>query len=326
MVNSVISVIIPVYNGEVWIKRCIDSLLNQNSQSLYQLEIIIIDDGSIDNTAIIAEDYQKAHNEIRVFNTENRGVSEARNTGISVSTGDYITFVDADDYVDSDYFEKLMEGITKDIDIVCGGYKAEYEDSVISKMYPANIIEGKENILRTYLKGNQINVGVCSKVYKSSIAKRVTFDSRYRIGEDKLFLFECFGLASKIKTSSSCGYHYVINQSSVMREKFTEKKLDGLFVSEEIRDFIVNNFPNLTNEVESWLIDVKCRTCSELYTVQNVDRYKKVYTDLLKDIHSYSIIKKAKYSSWKHFIAFLIMRESPPLYHYLKNETKMEFR
>ena len=326
MKDNVISVIIPVHNGELWIKRCINSLLNQNDKNKHPLEIIIVDDGSTDRTSNIIDTYQLNYDEVRVIHTENRGVSEARNTGLELSTGEYITFIDVDDYVETDYFEKLMGGVKQDIDIICGGFKVDYAGTVITKSYPETQIEGCENILRAYFAGELLNINVWGKIYKASTAKKVLFNSRYKVGEDKLYLFECFLLSRKIIISNTCGYHYFVNQSSVMREEFTKKKLDGLFASEEICHRAVDNFPSLRNEAESWLIDVKCRACDELLSVRYSDKYKEIFDDLINDIQNFSIIKKVKYSSKKHFIVFLIMRICPRLYSYLKRNTKLQYK
>lgn len=326
MENSKISVIIPVYNGELWIERCLNSLLNQNDKSKFPLEIIIINDGSTDGTSKIIDLYQLNHNEVRVIHTENRGVSNARNTGLNLSTGEYITFIDVDDYVDSDYFEKLMDGVKHDTDIICGGFKAEYGGTIITKSYSETQLEDGEEILRAYFGGELLNINVWGKVFKAELAKKVMFNSRYKVGEDKLYLFECFLLARKVTISNTCGYHYFVNQSSVMRERFTDKKLDGLLASEDMCHRAVQLYPTLRNEVESWLIDVKCRACDELFVVCHSDEYKHLYDELLKDIRRYPILKKARYSSRKHFIVFLIMRASPGLYRYIKKNTKLQYR
>lgn len=326
MENCKISVIIPIYNGELWIERCLNSLLNQNDKSKFPLEIILINDGSTDGTSKIIDFYQLNHNEVRVIHTDNRGVSNARNTGLNLSTGKYVTFIDVDDYVDSDFFEKLMDGVKHDTDIICGGFKAEYGGTIITKFYPETQLEDSEKILRAYFGGELLNINVWGKVFKAELAKKVMFNSRYKVGEDKLYLFECFLLARKVTISNTCGYHYFVNQSSVMRERFTDKKLDGLLASEDMCHRAINHYPNLRNEIESWLIDVKCRACDELFTVRYSGQYKEIYDKLINDIRDYSIIKKAKYSSKKHLIVFLIMRASPGLYRYIKENTKLQYR
>lgn len=326
MESRKISVVIPVYNGELWIKRCVESLLNQICGKKYTLEIIIVDDGSVDNSPIIVDRYESSHPEIKVIHSSNKGVSVARNKGIQIATGEYITFVDVDDYVDPEFIDKMMDGIENDIDIISGGFNAEYTKATIKKVYPKTEIRGKEDILRTFFEGKLININVWGKVYKTTIAKKVLFNDKYKVGEDKLYLFECLLMANKITIVNACNYHYVVNDSSVMRESFSEKKLDGLIVSEDICNRVIGICPRLENEASSWLMDVKCRACDELLKVRNTSQYKKTYRDLLKDIRSYSIIKKAKYSNKKHLVVFMIMRISPSTYAFLKKNTKLQYR
>ena len=121
MTNPAISIISPVYNAQEGIKQCIDSLLNQ---SFTDFEIILINDGSTDNSLEVIKEYADANDFIRVIDKENEGVAKTRNKGIQLAKGKYVVFIDNDDFVDSDYLERFYNEIDQEqLDIVLGGYK-----------------------------------------------------------------------------------------------------------------------------------------------------------------------------------------------------------
>ena len=123
-----ISIIIPVYNVEPYLRRCIDSVLEQTMQDY---EIVVVNDGSTDNSGSICDQYANQYDQIRVIHKQNGGLSDARNTGIKAATGDYILFLDSDDYLDTDALEKLWTGVNKNVDIIIGGYKKIYQDYML---------------------------------------------------------------------------------------------------------------------------------------------------------------------------------------------------
>ena len=130
--NSLISIIIPVYNVEKYLSRCIDSILNQTYKNL---EIILVDDGSPDNCGAICDEYALKDNRIKILHLKNGGPSYARNKGIEIATGDYIGFVDADDYIDENMFNKmLLKQKEVDADIVCCNHTLVYYDNKIKKL------------------------------------------------------------------------------------------------------------------------------------------------------------------------------------------------
>ena len=133
-----ISVIIPVYNGEKYIKRCIDSI---KKQTFNDWEIILVDDGSKDKTGVICDSYALEDKRIKVFHKSNGGVSVARNFGIDKAIGDYITFVDCDDWIEKDFFEKVVNFLTKDsVDILITGFIFDKNGNY----FRANLLKGRD--------------------------------------------------------------------------------------------------------------------------------------------------------------------------------------
>lgn len=319
------SVIIPVYNGEKWINRCLASLLAQELTS--EMQIIIIDDGSIDKSLLIAKKFEKNNSAIKVISTANMGVSNARNIGLKEAEGEYITFVDIDDYIEPGFFKEMLPEVDKKVDVICGGFKAEYSNGhILTHNYSFAQIEGTKRMIKAFLDGAYIDVNVWGKLYRSEIAKSINFDTSYKVAEDKLYLFECLNKAKTLSIVESSKYHYVINEDSVIRSAFSPKKLDGLFVSEKICDVVKNRYPELSELAASWLIDVKCRACGELLEVRKTQQYKALYQELLKEIRSYSIRKKFRLSSKKHFVSYITTCISPIFCEFVKKRLKLQYK
>lgn len=219
-----VSVIIPVYNAELHLKQCIESLLSQTLQSC---EFIFINDGSTDKSQFIIEEFQKTDNRIILLNQENQGVSVARNQGLKIVKGNYIGFVDADDYIEKDYFEKLYNEISQNnLDCIVGKYKSTLDghSSVSNHPFPSNEIFNSEfiknNIIPFFIKEDKLNT-IWNKVYKAEIIKsnpNIQFPKGIVIGEDGLFNLLFFNLCNSVKFIDYCGYNYLEIAKSATRD------------------------------------------------------------------------------------------------------------
>ena len=180
-----VSIIIPVYNSEKYIGRCIDSILNQTYTNY---ELILIDDGSTDNSLKILNDYKKKDNRIRVYSQKNKGVAITRNRGIKLSNGQYICFIDNDDYIENKYLENLVSNCCNN-DFVIGGYKRVSDDKILFKKKLKNTNFSKFE-----------NVAPWGKLIKKSylINNKIEFFS-FPIGEDIIFNIKLFSLTTKFK-------------------------------------------------------------------------------------------------------------------------------
>lgn len=202
--NKKVSIIIPVYNAEKLITRCLDSLINQTYKNI---EVVCINDGSTDKTYAILKEYAKKYDSIYCYTQKNKGCGETRNRAFSLVTGEYITFVDADDYVEEDYIEKLISN-AKNYDIVVCGYK-KYDTNLnfLFKKTPKGVEEDYFTFLST----------VC-KLYKKTFLDKfnLKFSSR-KVGSDTLFTLNCFSLTNKIKMIDYNGYWIIENAHSITR-------------------------------------------------------------------------------------------------------------
>lgn len=217
-----ISVIIPVYNVEKYLEQCINSLLNQ---TLKDCEFIFVNDGSKDSSKEIIEKYKALDNRIILINQENQGVSIARNNGLNVAKGEYIGFVDADDYIEEDMYETLYNATIEDnCDVVLSNWKHEISGNFITKNYrfPKNTLLDRtfiNNIILPYfLEEDNLNT-VCNKLYKNLIIKEnnIQFPERVALGEDGVFNMRVFCRAMSLKYIDYAGYYYREVEGSATR-------------------------------------------------------------------------------------------------------------
>ena len=217
-----ITVIIPVYKVEQYLRQCLDSVVNQTYRNL---EIIIIDDGSPDNCPAICDEYGARDHRITVIHKKNSGLCAARNDGIKRATGDWITFVDSDDWCELDYYEQLLQGMgDHSPDIMCAGGKiAEYpfdarvEYTFTKPFYYTQACELKE-LMAGVIVWTKTNEGEkrrvfgfpWDKLYKTAFLRdnNLQFDDSSRAWEDLWFNFQAFDKASSICGCSYVGYHY----------------------------------------------------------------------------------------------------------------------
>lgn len=224
-----ITIIIPIYNGEKHLQRCLDSISHQTYKDF---EAIIVDDGSTDGTADICDNMARIDSRFRVIHQDNAGVSAARNVALEQAKGD-VTFIDADDYVEPDYIEKLKKGLDHpEVDISYCAHREEDEE------YNTIAVRGKKQdaIIAScdYNWSNESHGEVWATLFRKEVVKEVTFDKRFFVGEDNLFFLQCLKKARKLYYVHQPLYHYVLYQESAYHGAFSLKKITGVYVWEEI--------------------------------------------------------------------------------------------
>lgn len=242
MNNPKISIIVPVYNVEKYLDDCIKSLVVQTYKNL---EIILIDDGSPDNCPQICDEWAKRDDRIKVIHKKNAGLGAARNTGILNATGDYIGFVDSDDWISSDMYEKLLKlALQKDADIACG--KIIYTTTPDIKIKDNDIVHeySQEEFSKLYFKiaSNKTVHYVVNKLYRANIGRKIHFPEGM-INEDVEGFFYALYNSKKIVTINHTVYFYRQNCSSISYKWFTKKQLDLLTVWEHVYFFCKNSKP-----------------------------------------------------------------------------------
>ena len=219
--NDLVSIIIPIYNVQEYLPRCIESVLNQTYKNF---ELILVDDGSPDRSGDICDYYAKKDSRIKVIHKQNGGVSSARNYGIKIAQGEFINFIDSDDWIPNDSIENLVN-LQKEnnADLVCCTYERYLLNSKIVPVKFCDKFFSVENV-----DYEEINVllsdlfrGACTKLYKSSIIKvnNILFDEKVKIGEDSIFVYSYLSKSKTIRCSNLISYKYIINKASAMRSK-----------------------------------------------------------------------------------------------------------
>lgn len=244
MENKKVSIIVPVYNVELCIEDCLDSLLNQTYSNY---EIILINDGSTDNSIEICNKYNDK--KIKKINQTNKGVSVARNVGISYATGQYIMFVDADDMVSKNYIENLVASIEKSsTDMVICKYTKE-KDELVNNESSQNI-EGKiinaNTILESMIENNLQEGYLWNKIFKKSIIDEnfLKFKEGVSVWEDLYFVMEYLSKADKVFTINEKLYYYRTREGSAVNRKETATELAGKI---KIMELIMQNYSSIVN-------------------------------------------------------------------------------
>ena len=210
--EKLVSIIVPVYNMMMYLQKCVDSLIEQSYQNI---EIILVNDGSTDNSGSLCDHLAKKDARIRVIHKSNGGLSDARNAGIDVATGDYLTFIDADDYYAPNAIEKLVEAATEsNADIVCMGSFLVSSDYLMVK--EERLIEetvSSDDYFRCVCEGTRSS-SVCTKLFKPSVFQSARF-TKGRLSEDFLFLLTVLFEPRVIRTIPFAGYYYYRRESSI---------------------------------------------------------------------------------------------------------------
>lgn len=255
-----ISIIVPVYNGEKYLQRCLDSIQNQ---TYADFEVIVVDDGSIDGTREICDNMARRDLRFHIIHQANEGVAVARNTALTQAKGDLV-FIDADDYVDVDYLEKLRKGLDyPEVDIsYCLGQDEDEEQNRISWRGQ------KEDVLfdsQDYdWNGELQHPIVWGAIFRKDIVNGITFDEKLSVGEDSLFFAQCLKNARKLYFVHDTVYHYVQYQESASHGKFNLKKISEIYAWREICRLYQKN--NAENQIKAALAVRIRKVCCNYYS------------------------------------------------------------
>lgn len=281
-----ISVIIPVFNSSLYLDHCLSTVVNQ---TLKDIEIILIDDGSTDDSLNVIKNYAKKYNNIKYTSKENEGQAIARNIGIQMSSGEFITFIDSDDYIELNMLEKLYNIAKSDnSDIVLCDYVEEYSNKNIEKK---SLYIEADNINKSYIL---CVAGPCSKIINSNIFKKN--DIKFLEGNiyEDLAVIPALALYSnKISYCNEILYHYVIRQNSTMNQTKYSKKLESIF---NVMDFLSNQFEgtNFSEELEFLYINhLLYAGCGRFLKYKNTQDMINKIIDIMNS--KYPLWKKNKY-------------------------------
>jgi glycosyltransferase involved in cell wall biosynthesis len=217
--EPLVSVVVPIYNAEIYISRCVESILEQTYRNF---ELILVNDGSTDKSGAVCDEYAKNDDRIRVVHQVNGGVSSARNAGMNCAKGEYLFFVDADDWAEPDYLKSMLpEG---DEDLVYVGHTDEYPDGRTVRSVPAECLMAIDQENRDFIQDIPMTF-IFHGCYKADICRScsITFDESVSVGEDVLFILQYLENCRSIRFRDRSDYHYCHNPGSVIRRYHSDK-------------------------------------------------------------------------------------------------------
>lgn len=203
-----ISIIVPVYNAQKYIKRCVESIVNQTYKDW---ELFLIDDGSKDESGTICDQLAKSDSRIQVFHTENQGASAARNRGLDEATGEYVTFVDADDWIETNHLQVLIDQVLPDVDLCINSFITDLYYGTRPYCYKQiQTHDNLESLEMFFSVLNQHSQFLWNKLFKRKIIEEnsIIFNTNISLGEDNIFILEYLNYIHGLSASPACTYHY----------------------------------------------------------------------------------------------------------------------
>lgn len=309
--NPEISIIVPVYNVEKYLKRCIDSILNQSFENF---ELILVDDGSTDNSGKIVDEYKSIDKRIRVIHKKNGGQGSARNRGLDIAKGNYIGFVDSDDWIHRDMYKCMYKFITEDnTDIV------QVDHDIVKEYIPdekCNLSDIEviciDNIIDKFTGCNPFEIlpfiFPVNKLYKKQIWKELRFPEG-KFAEDLRVIYKIYFKVSKFKSIDFKFYNYYMSPNSSTRGEFNIKKLEDIEAWEEMFKFLDDNDLSINR------CNLKAIYCRRILTYYfKCYKYKDMQKELKKKFNvNFRYILQNKKLNYKEKAVYISFRISPLL-------------
>ena len=244
-----ISVIVPVYNVEQYLERCVDSIINQTYTNL---EIILVNDGSTDNSGKLCDELAKKDKRIRVIHKENGGLSDARNRGIEEAESDLVGFIDSDDYIDRDMYEILLKNLDNtDADLsMCALYDV-YNNTPEAQVTNKETWElSSEQAIKMVMEAKILSVTAVNKLYRKSLFSDLKFEVG-KIAEDAFIMIKLLDKCEKIVATNEKKYYYVHRENSITTQKFSTKFLNVIEAYEQNSNIILEKYPKLKDVAQT---------------------------------------------------------------------------
>lgn len=321
---SKISIIVPVYNVEKYLEKCVNSILNQ---TFTDFELILVDDGSPDNSGAMCDQFAEKDERIKVIHKENGGLSDARNAGIEVAEGEYLGFVDSDDYIAEDMYDLLYANIVnEDADLsICGIYDV-YENKEPQKRIQQYMILNKAEAMKVVLEAKIVSVHAVNKLYKKEIFTHV----RYPVGkitEDAAVILSILEKTEKIVIDTNQKYYYFHRANSISSNLFSKKDLNTISTWTENEKYVSEFYPELLEVAHT-------RVCWAYFTVLDKMMHSKLTEEeklIQKKIvvflrKNFVFIMKNKYFTKARKLSICALQFSVHMYSYFPKLQEANYR
>ncbi len=266
---GLVSILIPVYNAEKYLSQCLNSVLGQTYSNL---EIIAVNDGSQDRSLAILQEFEKKDSRIKVFNQQNSGVSNARNFALAKATGEYVLFIDSDDFIEKDMVETLVDCLAKNenCDIVLCKNDITMEGEPVNAHKDSGDFEiwDRDRQIYEFLRHKRINGALYTKLIRLSVCKNYKFDPEVGFGEDAQWLFKVISNCNNMFVLDKTLYHHVLQGESISFKPYSSKKFSSIKVWREIEREILENYPQWKSLVKERLL------CSATYLLYEMKKSK----------------------------------------------------
>lgn len=296
--NPLVSVIVPVYNVENYLAECIDSIINQTYSNL---EIILVDDGSTDSSGRICNDYEQKDDRIKVLHKINGGLSDARNAGIEIAKGEYISFIDSDDFIDKITYERTIPVlVNSQADILRFDYKM-YGGKKYKKHSPhykksGDVVYKGLDALKALLV-SKLNCSAWDKIYKRNVIGSSRF-IKGRLNEDIIFLFDILQRTNVVIETNDVLYSYRVRNGSISNGNMTST-LDMLKNYDEMLQIMREKELPIEAEMRRYRTTCNIQLCRKCILCGNIKDYKKIYDErrdeILRTISKFLLSR----ASWK---------------------------
>lgn len=279
-----VSIVIPAYNAEKYLGECLDSALNQTH---HNVELVIVNDGSKDNTKVILDQYAARYENIKVIHTENGGVSRARNIGLDNANGDYIMFLDSDDLLVPNALEILLQDLTDNNADIAIGLMSDGTDNRDATIEGTTLClwQGTEAMEKS-LEDSPFTYSSCAKLYKRQILENVRFIEGRKIHEDSYFVFCAFLEHPTVVARDVPIYKYRANENSASHAAFSEKYFDILYFANEKYKTVEDKYPQLLDKAKNMLVKSNIAMLQCLLNT-NDKKYKKDVKNCIREVKKY---------------------------------------
>ena len=310
-----ISVIVPVYNVEKYVKKCLESISNQTYKNI---EIIIVNDGATDNSEKICREFVGNEDRAKLYTKENGGLSSARNHGMQFVTGNYVLFIDSDDYISEEMIEELYNNIkAESADVsVCGVYNV-YSDGQSPQCKEEIYFScDRDGFLKEYFIGEKIPGTICNKLISYEIASKISFPVG-KIYEDAFYQFELVKYAKKYVATTKPYYYYFHRENSITTKPYTIKNMDCIEIYSNFYDYIKIEIPFLSEFAFFRLSYAHFMVFDKMLLSENykeIKEYREVLGFLKKNF--WKIYKNKNFRKGRR-IAVLMLKINIKLYRFL---------
>ncbi len=276
-----VTVVVPVYNVSNYLGKCIDSIINQTYK---KLEIILVDDGSTDNSGAICDDFASKDKRIKVIHKENGGLSDARNFGIDIATGEYIVFVDSDDYIALDMIEFLYNSLeSNEADISTCLYQNFYDgEDVLESDDNISYVCSNTEALEKMLYQQDCTTSAWGKLYKTSLFDGIRYP-KGKICEDLDTTYLLFSKANKIVINTAKKYFYLQRETSIINSEFNPKRMDALKFVKNETDYIIKNHLEIFKSAVNREFMEAIFILSSMSSLKGNKKYIRMISDTIKE-------------------------------------------